>query len=185
MTTESTTRLMTADEFLRLKTEGVRTELIRGVVHETPLGGFERGAAIARLNFRLYEFVEPRRLGSLAVATGIWLERDPDTVRGTALTFMSAERLPIDHRIEGYPEIVPDLVVEVRFHWEGGIEFYDKVRMWVSHGAPLVWAIDTDTRTIDIHRPGAPVATLGEVDDLDGLDVLPGFTCPVAYVLGT
>ena len=182
MTAAETTKLMTADEFLRFKTEGVRTELIRGVVHETPLGGMARGAILASLGGRLGAFVEPAGLGSLTMGMGVWLERDPDTVRGTALAFTSAERLPPDHPIEGYPEIVPDLVVEGRFHWQGRIEFHDKTRMWVSHGAPLVWAVDPDTRTIDVHRPDAPTATLGEGDTLGGGDVLPGFTCALSAI---
>ena len=183
MTTESATGLMTADELLRLGKDA-HGELVRGVFCETPFNGAAHGRVAATLTYRLYAFTEPRRLGLLTVGMGVWLERDPDTVRSTDVAFTSAERLPPDHPIEGYPEVVPDLVVEGRFHWQGRIEFHDKARMWVSHGAPLVWAVYPDTRTIDVHRPDAPTATLGEGDTLDGGDVLPGFTCAVSAVFG-
>ena len=57
--------------------------------------------------------------------------------------------------------------------------------MWLSHGVRLCWVVDPDTRTIDVHRPGVAVVTLGEDDTLDGGDVLPGFTCAVAAVFGS
>ncbi|HLY31954.1 MAG TPA: hypothetical protein VKQ36_13065 [Ktedonobacterales bacterium] len=42
----------------------------------------------------------------------------------------------------------------------------------------IVWPI----QQVDVWQPGsdAPVATLRGADMLDGVDVLPGFTCPVA-----
>jgi hypothetical protein len=45
-----------------------------------------------------------------------------------------------------------------------------------------VWIVWPKSRQVDVWRPGAaqPVATLGPGDVLDGLDVLPGFTHPVA-----
>ena len=56
--------------------------------------------------------------------------------------------------------------------------------MWRQNGVRLVWVIYTDTHTVDIHVEGHPVTTLTERDSLDGLDVLPGFTCPVSEIFG-
>ena len=181
MTTETTTKLMTADELLRLGKEA-HGELVRGVFCETPFNGAAHGRVAATLTYKLYAFIEPSQLGSLTVGMGVWLERDPDTVRSTDVAFTSAERLPPDHPIEGYPEVVPDLVVEVHSWNEGRHTLHDKALMWLSHGAPLCWVAYPDTRTIDVYRPGAPTATLGEAGTLDGGDVLPGFTCPVSAV---
>ena len=41
-----------------------------------------------------------------------------------------------------------------------------------------------EERLIDVHRDGHPVATLNESESLDGLDVLPGFSCAVREVFG-
>jgi len=51
--------------------------------------------------------------GSAVVATGIVTERGPDTVRGPDVSYWSAARLPFDLIPVGYPEIAPDLCVEV------------------------------------------------------------------------
>ena len=48
----------------------------------------------------------------------------------------------------------------------------------------LVWVVQPETRTIDAYRPDEPIGTLGEQDALDGLDVLPGFTCELSSVFG-
>ena len=47
MTTE--TNLLTADDLLRLHSEGARGELIRGVLHETMASGVEHGEIVMRL----------------------------------------------------------------------------------------------------------------------------------------
>ena len=182
MTTETTTGLMTADELLRLGKEA-HGELVRGVFCPTPLSGFAHGVVTATLGSELYGFGKARKLGRLAMGgTGVWLEHDPDTVRPADIVFFSAERLPLGPRITGYPEVVPDLVVEVHSWNEGRHTLHDKALMWLSHGVRLCWVAHPDTRTIDVYRPDAPTATLGEGDTLDGGNVLPGFTCALSAI---
>ena len=182
MTTAETTKLMTADELLRLD---VRGELIRGVLYEMSPGAARHGKVAMRLGARLDTFVEQRELGSVfAAETGFWLERGPDTVRAPDVSFTSAERLPLDADEDSYSDVVPDIVGEVRSRNDTRRAVHEKAEMWLSHGVRLVWAVYPDTRTIDVHRPGAPVVTLTEADTLDGGDVLPGFTCAVSAVFG-
>ena len=187
MTTTTTTeaKLLTAADLLRLYGEGVRGELIRGVLCETMPTGHEHGKIVTKLVIRLGNFVEQRALGTLVASdSGVWIERDPDTVREPDIAFTSAEKIPLDARITGYAEAVPDLVVEVASPSDGRREVHDKAHMWINHGVRLVWVVQPETRTIDVYRPGGEVATLGERDALDGLDVLPGFSCEVSAVFG-
>ena len=59
-------------------------------------------------------FIKPRKLGSLTASdSGVWLERDPDTVREPDIAYFSAEKMPRGVRVTGYAEVAPDLVVEV------------------------------------------------------------------------
>ena len=181
------TRLLTADDLLRLHGQGVRGELIRGVLEleETMVSGYTHGKIVMSLSATLFNFVKPRSLGTLVAAdSGVWLERDPDTVRGPDIAFSSAERIPLDADIPGYSEVVPDLVVEVRSPSDSRREVHDKARMWLSHGVPLVWVVHPDTRTIDVHRPDRAAATLAGDDSIDGAEVLPGFACALAEVFG-
>ena len=181
--TTTETRLLTAEDLLQLYGRGVRGELIRGVLCETMSTGQEHGEIAANLTIALGTFVKPRKLGRITTSdAGVRLERDPDTVREPDVAYFSAERMPPGVRVTGYSETVPDVVVEVRSPSDTHREVNDKARMWVSYGVRLVWVVHPDTRTVDIHQPGEAVATLGEDDALDGLDALPGFTCPVSEV---
>ena len=185
MTTRTTTgaRLLAADDLLRLYGEGVRGELIRGVLCETMPTGIEHGKTVARLVAALINFAGER--GTVVASdSGVWLERDPDTVREPDIAFFSAQKMPLDARITGYAEVAPDLVVEVASPTDSRREVHDKAHMWLNHGVRLVWVVQPETRTVDVYRPDGDAATLSESAALDGLDVLPGFSCAVSAVFG-
>ena len=173
--------LLTADDLLRLYSQGVRGELIRGVLCKTMSVGQEHGEIVVKLTIRLGNFIESGKLGRLVASdSGVWLERDPDTVREPDIAFFSAEKMPPGIRVTGYSETVPDLVVEVHSPSDSMREVHDKARMWLSYGVRLVWVVHPDTRTIDVHRPEHSLSTFTENDALDGADVLPGFSCAVS-----
>ena len=176
-------KLLTADDLLRLDSEGVRGELIRGVLHETMPAGYAHGKIVMNLGILLGVFIKPRRLGSLIASdSGVWLERDPDTVREPDIAYFSAAKIPLDALDTGYAEVPPDLVVEIVSPSDTRREVHDKALMWLSYGVDLVWVVQPDTRTVDVYEPGRAVMTLDEHDTLDGGDVLPGFTCAVSEV---
>ena len=105
-------KLLTADDLLELYGKGVKGELIRGVLCETVATGIEHGEIAANFTSPLWVFVKPRRLGRIVTSdSGVWLERNPDTVREPDVAFISAERLPLDVRVRGYSEAIPNLVV--------------------------------------------------------------------------
>ncbi len=181
--TTAKTDLLTADDLLRLYSEGVRGELVRGVLRETMPSGQRHGAIVAKLLITLGMFIEPRRLGTLVASdSGILLERDPDTVREPDIAFTSISRLPPDAVRDGYAEVVPDLVLEIVPPNDRPRDIAAKAAMWLSHGVRLVWVVHPADRAIDIHRPDAAIETLREDATLNSGDVLPGFTCLVSAV---
>ena len=176
-------KLLTADDLLRLDSQGVKGELIRGVLYERMPAGLEHGKEVVNVAGELRSFIKPRRLGTIVASdSGVWLERDPDTVREADVAFISAERLPLALRVQGYAEVVPDLVVEIVSPSDSRRAVAEKVQMWLDYGVRLVWVAWPDSRTIDVHPAGGPVTTLTERDTLDGGAVLPGFAMPVREV---
>ncbi len=174
---------LTSDDLLRLYSEGVRGELVRGELCETTPSGGEHGEIVMNLGFMLGTFIRPRRLGRIAGSdTGVLLECNPDTVREPDLLFVSAEKLPLDVRVTGYYEVVPDLVVDVKSPSDSRREVYDKARMWQSFGVRLVLAVFPDTRSIDVHSKDGSTTTLYEDDTLYGGEALPGFSCSVKAI---
>ena len=145
--------------------------------------GQEHGEIVVNLSILLGNYVKPRSLGRMTASdAGVWLERDPDTVREPDIAYFSSEKAPPGVRVTGYSEVAPDLVVEVASPSDSRGEVNDKALMWLHYGVSLVWVIHPDSRTVDVHRKDHRVTTLSEDMELDGLDVLPGFTCPVAEI---
>ena len=188
MTTTSTTatianKSLTADDLLRLYSEGIRGELIQGEFHPTMSAGVTHGKVVINVAGELRSFIRPRRLGSLMGSdTGILLERDPDTVREPDIAYISADRMPIGAEIPGYSEVVPDLVVEVASPSDTPQQVEEKARMWLNYGVRLAWTMHPTTRTVNVYPEDGQRFTLTEDDLLDGGDVLSGFTWEVSDI---
>ena len=58
-------------------------------------------------------------------------------------------------------------------------ELREKARRYLAHGTQLVWLVDSDERSVEIHRAAEPVQTLGEGDAIEGGALLPGFRVSV------
>ena len=182
-TSKKAVKLLTADDLLRLYSEGVRGELIRGVLHQTVSNGLRHGEIVMTLGILLGIFIRPLRLGRLVGSdSGILLERNPDTVREPDIAFISAEKLPLDVEVPGYSEVVPDLVVEIVSPSDSLAAVNDKAQMWLRFGVQTVWVVFPESRTLEVHSASVSPVLLGQEDQLDGGAVLPGFTCTVSEI---
>jgi Uma2 family endonuclease len=173
-------KLLTAEDLLEMYSKGVRGELIEGVLCETMPAGGQHGDIAALLISMLLNIVRPQKLGKITgTDAGILLDRDPDIVREPDVAFFSVEKLALDAVITGYYEVIPDLVVEIVSPGSTNVESYDKVRMWLSFGVPVVWEVFPSRRSVNVYQLNNPTVFLDEEDTLDGGDVLPGFNCRV------
>lgn len=180
MATETIPQLVTANDLLELSSQGFHGELIRGLLCESMPPGLDHAQIAVKFVTRLGPFVERRRLGRVAVGDpGIKIERDPDTVRAPDVAFFSVQRLPLVQRIPGYVDVLPELVVEVKSPSDSREQVNDKAEMWLRHGVRLVWAAFPDDRAVEAHHADQGVVVSQEDDELDGMDVLPGFSCAV------
>ena len=178
-TTAIESKLMTADELLSLpKGEGRRFELIRGVLIEKMPGGKIQGLVGSRIDRILGNYAEDNDYGEvLSIETGYKLEREPDTVRAPDVAWFAPGRLPKE--VVGFPDLAPDLAIEVKSPSNSWPEIAAKAYMWLSYGAQQARVADPPTTTITIYRLDAPPLTLHENDTLDGGDLLPNFAVPV------
>ncbi len=172
------TRLVTAEDLLAMG-EG-RRELIAGRVVEMTPAGARHGLVGARIAGRLTVFVEPTALGAVFNSdTGFRLARHPDTVRAPDVAFVAAQRLAgVDLR--RYFPGAPDLAVEVVSPEDSFREVEAKARMWLEHGARLVWVVEPEDRVAFVYRPGRPREDVPPGGALPGDDVLPGLSIPLA-----
>lgn len=94
MTTTAATQAkpVTAGDLLRLCSEGVRGELIRGEFREAMPAGHQHGRIVVNLVVEMKNFVKPRKLGMLTASdSSVWLERDADTVRAGHCVLLGRE----------------------------------------------------------------------------------------------
>ncbi len=177
-------QLLEAEELGLLRAKGLgRCELVRGeLVTVVSPAGVEHGRIVSRIDSRISQFVEQRRLGIVTTAgPGFQIACDPDTVRAPDVAFIRAERVPTSPLMEFFLG-APDLAVEVVSPSDRATELLAKVQDWLEAGCRAVWVIDPLQRTAWICRSDKLMAILHASDVLPGDDILPGFSVPVAEI---
>jgi Uma2 family endonuclease len=180
---QNMTQLMTAEDLLQPHVPK-HAQLVRGVlvVREPP--GFRHNEITARLTSALMMHVDAHTLGRVVAGdAGFKLQSHPDTVRGADIAFVSWDHLPQRSPV-GFPSLGPDLVVEILSPGDRPGETLAKVADWLSAGTRLVWVIDAERRLARVYRADGTETTLDAHGVLDGEDVLPGFSCALASMLG-
>jgi Uma2 family endonuclease len=177
---------VTVDELLTWPDDGSRYELVEGRLVRMPPTGGEHGGIAGTLIVALGAWVLPRHLGRvLAAETGFQLA--PGTVLAPDLAYVRAANVPAPQspdRQRFWP-LAPDLIAEVASPGQTQSELDTKARAWLAAGVRLAWVVWPHTKQVDVWQPDAQgdsrlTVTLAPGDSLDGLDVLPGFTYPVA-----
>jgi Uma2 family endonuclease len=153
-------------------------ELIDGTLVEKPVG-YDEAIIATNLSAELVAYTKPRDLGVVSGADSTLRMSSGNRVRLPDVAFVSKNRLP--KKRGRVPTLAPDLAVEVLSATNTEAEMAQKLREYFPSGTRLVWYIDPATRTVAVyHAPGEPTRVLSESDTLDGEQVIPGFTMPVA-----
>ncbi len=181
---------MTADDLLRLDDAAWQFELVEGRLLRMAPTGLEHLDVTRKLYRALDRYVDAQDLGIVTLPdTGFRLTRpgEADTVLSPDIAYVSTARVrqlpaPGTPERKKFLPVAPDLAVEVASPDQHHPEMADKARLYLASGVRLVWLVWPSNREVDVWRPGAdqPTATLGAPDTLDGLDLLPGFSHPVA-----
>lgn len=176
-------QLITANELLRMPDDGFRYELVQGALRRMSPAGFRHGRLIMNIAASLDHHVRAHMLGVVCAAeTGFLLATNPDTVRAADVAFIRQDRLDPTAEPEGYWPGAPDLVVEVVSPNDLYTEVDAKVTDWLDAGARMVVVVNPRMRSVTVYRSRAQIAVLREQDMLDGSDVVPGWTLPVAAI---
>ena len=78
-----------------------------------------------------------------------------------------------------YWAFAPDLAVEVVSPSDRLADVHVKIAEYFAAGTRLVWLVEPETRMVHVYPSPQEVEVVGTEDDLEGGDVLPGFSCPV------
>ena len=170
---------LTLDDFLKQAHEKPYREYIDGEVLEKPMGNRDHSFIQLYLGILIGTFLARTKLGRIGTE---WrcIFGPPGRERAVVpdLTYVAQERLTDDQ----YPRLAPDLLIEVLSPGQPAGRFADKIQFYLLHGVRLVWVVDPAERTVLVFRPGEPARALTGDATLDGGDVLPGFSVPVAEI---
>lgn len=184
MTSFPSGRPLTAEDMYDVP-EDARYELVRGEVRRRSWADFQSARVSARLGFAIGQFVDDACLGVvLAAYAGFVLQRNPDTVLAPCGAFIRTERIPPRELRDRFPEFAPDLVIEVRCMFDEPEPMAEKIDLWLRHGTRLLWIAYPDDQSVVVRAPdrAARVLRAAASDILDGGDVLPGFSLPLADI---
>jgi Uma2 family endonuclease len=86
---------------------------------------------------------------------------------------------------QGPMHVIPDFIVEVKSPDDTYEDMREKARFYTERGVRLVLLVFPRPRLVEVYRPGLPSEILTVDDTLEGYDVLPGFSLPVARLFVT
>ena len=157
------TEPVTATELGAMPRDGMRYELVEGIVRMMSPTGGQHGRIASKLLTRIAVFVEQNDLGhTFAAETGFLIGRQPDTVRAPDVAFVSHARIGGLADLPGYLPLAPDFVAEVVSPNDRSSDIERKAKFWVSAGVALVLVVDPQTRTIHQYQPGDPTVQFTE-----------------------
>lgn len=178
---KSEKRLVTGDDLFR-RPDLEPCELVEGKIVPMSPTGFLHGDIEAELGTALRSWArETRRGRAVGGEVGIYIRRDPDTVRAADLLYISHERLAGRTPV-GYLDVAPELVVEILSPDDRWDDVMEKLADYFAAGVDRAWVVAPKLRSVFAYRSLTESRQLGEGDLLSDEEILPGFSLPVAQL---
>ena len=180
MSTVATQTRYTPEDLLKMP-EGDHYDLVDGQLVENTMSAWAAYVTV-KISSRLQDYCRVNYPGWILSETAAYqcFGDAPDRVRRPDISFIRLERLPFEQAMEeGHIAIAPDLVVEVVSPNDLDYEVQRKVEEYLKAGVRLVWVVNPQAHKVQVHRATGPGTILRESDNLDGEDVVPGFSCGV------
>jgi Uma2 family endonuclease len=174
-------KVWTDEEFMALPKDGHRYEIVNGELVDMGNSGALHGYVCILLVAALANHVLPKKLGIILDSSTAFKMKNGDR-RSPDISFFAKERLQgLTELPTGFLEGAPDLAVEVLSPGNTVEEIHDKLVEYFENGTRLAWIIHPSEHYILVYRCAQePDRLLKSVDALDGEEVIPGFTFPVA-----
>lgn len=159
-----------------------RYEIVDGQKVEKPPMGNIQAVVAALLDQILGGYVRANKLGRVIPEMLFRLFPKGGPQRCPDVAFVSYARWPRDRKVDSRNgmDVIPDLAIEVISPSNKAQEVIGKVREYFQAGALRVWIVYPSVRQVYVYESPKKVTILGEGDDLDGGDLIPGFRLALA-----
>ncbi len=183
----------TVDDLLTLPDDEWRYEVVEGVLVRMAGSGDLTTNIASVIIIVLGAYVRPQRLGRITSSDGVYRFPGAETGLLPDVGFYGAALFPyVTDRDKPVP-FAPELAVEVASPSQTVGDMAAKAARYLHGGTRLVWVVWPHARTVDVWRPDdlrprpedmRPSATLRAAsgDALEGEDVVPGFSHPLADI---
>jgi Uma2 family endonuclease len=172
-------KMWTEEALLALPEAPVKYEVVHGELVMTPIR-LPHEMVIPALVEYLRRYVRTERLGFVAGSDlGCWMKNG--NLRCPDLSFIARERVKaLVRKPAGFLYGAPDLAVEVLSPSDTLRTVRAKCQEYFESGCRLCWIVDEVSRTVLILRPDGSETLLHDNETLEGEDVVPGFSLPIA-----
>jgi Uma2 family endonuclease len=179
---ETPKKVWTEADLQALPEEGFSHEVVDGELVLIPKNDFFHGCICSELLAALLAFARANRLGAvLDSSTGFWMKNR--NCRAPDISFVSRERLAtlgFKHSTRRFFPGAPDLAVEVLSPNNTRAEIDRRLRDFFESGTRVAWIIDPEAQHDEVCHSLTRRQLVGSGGFLDGGDVLPGFSYPIA-----
>jgi Uma2 family endonuclease len=159
--------LLTAEEFGRRPDPGYPEELVEGKIVKMPPPKARHGFSCAEVVFHIRLYLAGHDLGRVfSNDAGVITHRGPDSLRGPDVAYYSYAKLPKGPLPEGYPEVPPDLIIEVLSPSDQWRLVLAKVAEYLNVGVSVVGVLDPERSALFLFDGDEPVRILGAADEL-------------------
>ena len=178
MTTATLERVTTAEFLARADQDDY--ELIDGELKERCMG-MEAAWVATQFATRLTNFNNEHRLGTVVGDnTPLQIFGERQTIPRPDGLFVSVERHPSRAPVVGALRVTPELVIEVVSPSDNAAELMTKVLRYLDAGVDMVWVVYPESRSVHVIRADLTGNVIRPPMNLDGGNILPGFSHPVA-----
>ena len=175
------TALLTIEEYIALPDTRYPTELVRGRIVELPPPKSRHGQICVRIIYLLMQYLDGKNLGHLlSNDSGIITERNPDSMRGANIAYYSYAKVPKGPLPEGYLQVPPELIFEVRSPGDRWRNVLTKAAEYLEAGVELVVVIDPADESAHLFHSDRAVERLSADDTFRAPTILGDFEVQVA-----
>ncbi|MBW4621532.1 MAG: Uma2 family endonuclease [Cyanosarcina radialis HA8281-LM2] len=166
---------------MALDRDSHRYELVNGEIVDRGNLGAKYGYINAILSAVIFNFVFSQRMGAVMNSSTAFAMKNGNK-RSPDVSFVAKERLQgLEELPDGFLEGAPDLAIEVLSPNNTIEEIHNKLVEYFENDARLVWVVHPNEQYVLVYKSSQePDRLLKAADTLDGENVIPGFTFPVA-----
>ncbi len=175
-----TDRPWTIDDLLQQAADGHTYELVDGELQQMSPASHTHGDLEFRLAVAIGKYLEANPIGKGYTGdTGFQIRSEPLTIRVPDVAFVANERIPTGE-LPPFLPLAPDLVIEIVSPSETAPMIAGKLADYLAAGTRLLWVFYPSLALVFEYRVANAFRIYRTGEALEGYDVLPGFSLPLA-----